>query len=214
MSIIRIKICGIASIRDMEFLVQAGADAMGLVFVPNTPRYLSISQAEKIIQACPPFLTKVGLFVNSEEKIVWEHLEKLSLDALQFHGSEDYETNDFCKKFKKPFIKTLKIKAGQKIQEIEKSCEKYPDASAILLDTDHLKLSGGTGVSFDWGLFPKDKNKDQKFILAGGLNPENINLALSLTEPYAVDVSSGVESSPGIKDLEKIKLFCERVRSK
>lgn len=218
---VKIKICGIRSITDMQCAVRHGADAIGLVFVPSSPRCVSIQEAHEIIKACPPFLTKVGLFVNASSDLIQESLNILNLDLLQFHGDLYLEPNDFCKKFNKPFIKALKISSH--VQDLEnlksdilKSMSHYPDAAGFLLD--HFDPSvpdqhGGTGKKINWEFF-KQINSNKPLILAGGLNPENIQEAINMTQPYAVDVSSGVESSPGVKSPEKIKIFCEQVKQR
>jgi len=246
---IKIKICGIRTIQDMQAASDAGASAIGLVFVPNSPRRVSIQEAQAIIKASPAFLIKVGLFANASAELIQDYLKNLNsnLDVLQFHGDENLETNDFCKSFNKPFIKALKIKAEEffpplcpsvspsglslppgerrnpgesKTQDLINKIKNYPDAAGILLDAfdpHQPEVHGGTGKKFNWDLLdlisenlkPLGKN----LILAGGLNPENIQEALKISRKniYAVDVSSGVESTPGVKSPEKIKLFCERV---
>jgi phosphoribosylanthranilate isomerase len=216
---VKIKICGIKTIQDMQCAVHYGADAMGLVFVPGSSRCVSISQALAITKACPPFLIKVGLFVNASADLIQDHLKILNLDLLQFHGDEDLEPNDFCKKFNKPFIKALKINSkiqhqDTQIQIILKSMSNYPDAAGFLLDSfdpNFPDQHGGTGKNFNWEIF-KNIKSPKPLILAGGLTPENIQEAIKATQPYAVDVSSGVASAPGIKSPEKIQKFCEQVR--
>jgi len=217
--VIKIKICGIKSIQDMLCAVHYGADAIGLVFVPGSSRCVSIPEALAITKACPPFLMKVGLFVNANAELIQEHLKILNLDLLQFHGDEDLESNSFCKQFNKNFIKALKVNSQlqnqeDQVQTILKSINNYPDASGFLIDTfdpNYPNQHGGTGKKFNWEIFKAIKSP-KPLILAGGLTPENIQEAIRTTLPYAVDVSSGVESTPGVKSPEKIKDFCEQVR--
>ncbi len=223
--VIKIKICGITSIQDMQCAVHYGADAIGFVFVPESSRCVSISQALAITKACPPFLIKVGLFVNANVDLIQDHLKILNLDLLQFHGDEDLESNSFCKQFNKNFIKALKVNSQlqnqeDQVQAILKSMSNYPDASGFLLDTfdpNCPNQHGGTGKKFNWEIF-KNIKSPKPLILAGGLTPENIQEAIKTTQShsgsnlYAVDVSSGVESAPGIKSPEKIKAFCEQLR--
>lgn len=223
---IKIKICGVRSIQDMQAASDAGASAIGLVFVPNSPRRVSIQEAQAIIKASPAFLIKVGLFANASAELIQDYLNS-NLDVLQFHGDENLETNDFCKSFNKPFIKALKIRVQElspsgenNTQDLINKIKNYPDAAGILLDAfdpHQPEVHGGTGKKFNWDLLDliseNLKPLGQNLILAGGLNPENIQEALKITRKniYAVDVSSGVESTPGVKSPEKIKLFCERV---
>ncbi|MBN6772528.1 phosphoribosylanthranilate isomerase [Pseudomonas granadensis] len=204
MSAVRSKICGITRIEDALAAVEAGADAIGLVFYAKSPRAVSVQQARAIIQALPPFVTTVGLFVNASRCELGEILDAVPLDLLQFHGDEAEED---CEGWHRPYIKALRVKAGD---DIAAACDAYPGASGVLLDTYVEGVPGGTGEAFDWSLIPQHLSKP--LILAGGLTPENIADAVARVKPYAVDVSGGVELSKGIKDHAKIRAFIEAVR--
>jgi len=200
----KVKICGITNIEDALFCEKAGADAIGLVFYPPSPRNVTIEQAAKIIENLPPFLTVVALFVEPDESQVMKVLQKVKIDCLQFHGQE---TNDFCKIFNRKWYKALKAEPGA---DLALEAEKYSESSAILIDSFNPKIPGGTGRTFDWSVLPKQLPKP--LILAGGLNPDNVEEAVKKVKPWAVDVSGGVESAPGIKDKKLIKNFIEAVK--
>jgi phosphoribosylanthranilate isomerase len=205
MSAVRSKICGITRIEDALAAVDAGADAIGLVFYAKSPRAVNVQQARAIIAALPPFVTTVGLFVNASRCELGEILEAVPLDLLQFHGDE---TPADCEGYHRPWIKALRVKAGD---DIAASCKAYAGASGILLDTYVEGVPGGTGEAFDWSLVPKGLSKP--IILAGGLSATNVAQAIAQVHPYAVDVSGGVEQSKGIKDHAKIRAFIQAVRS-
>jgi phosphoribosylanthranilate isomerase len=205
MSAVRSKICGITRIEDALAAVDAGADAIGLVFYAKSPRAVNVQQARAIIAALPPFVTTVGLFVNASRCELGEILDAVPLDLLQFHGDE---TPADCEGYHRPYIKALRVKAGD---DIAASCKAYAGASGILLDTYVEGVPGGTGEAFDWSLVPKDLSKP--IILAGGLSATNVAQAIAQVHPYAVDVSGGVEQSKGIKDHAKIRAFIQAVRS-
>jgi phosphoribosylanthranilate isomerase len=196
---VRIKICGITRIEDALAAAGAGADAIGLVFYAKSPRAVSVQQARQIIAALPPFITTVGLFVNSNRCELNEILAAVPLDLLQFHGDENAAD---CEGYHRPYLKALRVKAGDDIQA---QIDMYPSAAGVLLDTFVEGVPGGTGESFDWSLVPPRASKP--IILAGGLSAENVGSAIALVRPYAVDVSGGVERSKGIKDEEKIRAF-------
>lgn len=200
----RVKICGITSTTDALNAANAGADALGFVFYAKSPRYVTPEQAAEICQALPPFVTSVGLFMNADAEQVRATLDTVSLDLLQFHGSE---TPEFCRSFGRPYIKALGI---QGLVDFAEQADQYPDALGILVDSHALGKAGGTGQTFDWKLLPKNYSKP--IILAGGLNPENIAEAVRETSVYAVDLSSGVESSPGIKSKAKIDALMREVK--
>lgn len=200
----RVKICGITSTTDALNAANAGADALGFVFYAKSPRYVTPEQAAEICQALPPFVTSVGLFMNADAEQVRATLDAVSLDLLQFHGSE---TPEFCRSFGRPYIKALGI---QGLVDFAEQADQYPDALGILVDSHALGKAGGTGQTFDWKLLPKNYSKP--IILAGGLNPENIAEAVRETSVYAVDLSSGVESSPGIKSKAKIDALMREVK--
>ncbi|SDT97689.1 phosphoribosylanthranilate isomerase [Pseudomonas pohangensis] len=196
---VRIKICGITRIEDALAAAEAGADAIGLVFYAKSPRAVSVQQARQIIAALPPFITTVGLFVNSNRCELNEILAAVPLDLLQFHGDENAAD---CEGYHRPYLKALRVKAGDDIQA---QIDMYPSAAGVLLDTFVEGVPGGTGESFDWSLVPPRASKP--IILAGGLSAENVGSAIARVRPYAVDVSGGVERSKGIKDEEKIRAF-------
>jgi len=205
MSPVRSKICGITRIEDALAAVQAGADAIGFVFYPKSPRAVTFQQARDIISALPPFVTTVGLFVNTSLCEIGELLDAVPLDLLQFHGDEVVAD---CDCWHRPYIKAVRVKAGD---DIAAACRAFPSASGILLDTYVEGVPGGTGEAFDWSLIPQGLSKP--IILAGGLTPDNVAAAIAQVRPYAVDVSGGVEASRGFKDHAKIQAFIEAVRS-
>ena len=203
MSAVRSKICGITRIEDALAAAEAGADAIGLVFYPKSPRAVTVLQARAIIAALPPFITTVGLFVNASRCELNETLDAVALDMLQFHGDE---TPEECDGYHRPYIKALRVKAGDDIAGV---CRTYRNARGVLLDTYVEGVPGGTGETFDWALIPDDL--DKPVILAGGLTSANVAQAIAQVRPYAVDVSGGVEQSKGIKDREKILAFMSAV---
>lgn len=205
MSRTRVKICGICSTIDADMAVLAGADAIGLVFYAKSPRFVSIPQAREITSSLPPFVTTVGLFVNGSTEEVREVLAEVPLQLLQFHGDED---EAFCSSFGLPYIKALRVKAET---DLHQQCREFASARGILLDSYRKGTPGGTGETFDWALIPDDL--PLPVILAGGLQSKNIKLAISAVKPWAVDVSSGVEESPGKKDHEQIVQFINEVES-
>jgi len=197
----RIKICGIRHLEDALKAVECGADAIGLIFVEKSPRFVSLSEAERIAKSLPAFVTVVGLFMDDDAETVRRTLKSVPLTLLQFHGSE---TAEFCEQFDVPYVKVLGMTEQSDIAAFAK---KYPGAKAILLDNEK---GGGTGQSFDWNLVPE--NLAVPIILAGGLDPENVALAVETVKPYAVDVSSGVESETAVKDHHKIEQFIKEVQ--
>jgi phosphoribosylanthranilate isomerase len=203
MSAVRSKICGITRIEDALAAVEAGADAIGFVFYPKSPRAVSIEQAQRIIAQLPPFISTVGLFVNADRAQLKALLDVVPLDLIQFHGDE---TPEQCEGYGRPWIKALRVQAGD---DIAASCALYDKASGILLDTFVAGVPGGTGETFDWALIPKQLSKP--IVLAGGLTSANVSQAIAQVRPYAVDVSGGVEMSRGIKDHDKIRAFMSAV---
>jgi phosphoribosylanthranilate isomerase len=198
-----IKVCGITSVADALAVVGLGVNVIGLVFYASSPRAVSIPIARDIVRAVGPFVTTVGLFVNADKSDIETVLQQVSLQVLQFHGDE---TSSFCKQFNRPWIKALRVKQGFDVQV---ALQQYRDADAILLDSYKDGVPGGTGETLVWSDIPK--NIDIPVILAGGLNPGNVEKAISILHPYAVDVSSGVEKEPGKKDKQKVKAFIEAV---
>ena len=201
---IRVKICGIARVEDAQDAVRCGADAIGLVFYPDSPRFVSVEQARSIADAVSPFVTVVGLFVNPDPVQVRGVMDRLPLGLLQFHGQE---ANTDCKAYGLPFIKSIAMHEGTDSRAV---MEGYPDAAGFLLDAWQPQTHGGSGVSFDWRQVPE--NPPAPLILAGGLTPGNINAAIKSVNPYAVDVSSGVEQSPGKKDDRLVKEFFQQIQ--
>jgi phosphoribosylanthranilate isomerase len=199
----RVKICGITRVEDAAAVVRSGADALGLVFFPKSPRYVDSARARVIVESVSPFVTVVGLFVNTAPEAIEEVINNVPLGLLQFHGDEDNAT---CKSFGLPFIKSIAMRDGIDVL----SCmESYPDAAGFLLDAWQPQLHGGGGETFDWKNIPDASPRP--LILAGGLTPENVTLAINTSRPYAVDVSSGVESGKGIKSAAKIAAFIKGV---
>ena len=199
----RIKMCGITRPQDMQAAVDAGADAVGLVFYPHSPRFVSTEQAARLAQFVPPFVTIVGLFVNAEAQFVREILATVPIHLLQFHGDED---DVYCRQFDRPFIKAVRVKPGMELYEAIAS---FPSAQAILLDA-FVDGYGGGGKIFDWTLIPDQPGKP--IILSGGLDADNVTAAVRRVRPAAVDVSSGIEVAKGIKDAAKMQAFVTAVR--
>jgi phosphoribosylanthranilate isomerase len=201
----RVKICGLTREQDLEAAVNAGADAIGFVFYPPSPRYISIARAAELCRHVPPFVTVTGLFVNAEEAFVREHLDALPLTCLQFHGDE---VANQCGGFGLPYIKAARVKPGVDLLNYAAS---FPDARGILLDA-WFEGYGGSGKTFDWNLIPQ--NLPLPLILSGGLDAQNVSEAIRHVKPWAVDVSSGVEATPGpkgIKDAARIAAFIREV---
>lgn len=205
MSVVRSKICGITRVDDALAAVDAGADAIGLVFYARSPRAVSIAQAQEILRVLPPFVTSVGLFVDMPRAELQSLLGQVPLDLLQFHGDESAQD---CEGFGRPYIKALRVRPGD---DVLAAMAPYESARGILLDTFVEGVPGGTGAVFDWSLVPQGSAKP--IILAGGLEAGNVAAAIGQVRPYAVDVSGGVEQSKGIKNAGKIHAFLQAVRS-
>ena len=203
MSRTRIKICGLTRAEDVRAAVEAGADAIGLVFYPPSPRFVAFEHAAELASRVPPFVTTVGLFVNPEPAFVLEALRRVPLQLLQFHGDE--KESD-CAAFGRPWIKAARVRQGVDLVEFA-AC--HPSASGILLDA-FVEEFGGGGKVFDWSLIPA--GLDRRLILSGGLDAANVVEAVRRLRPWAVDVSSGVESGKGIKDAARIAAFIAGVR--
>ena len=201
----KVKICGFTEAENAREAAIAGVDAVGLVFYDKSPRNVDILRAQEIIEALPPFVNRVGLFVNANPSFVDEVLCEVSLDTLQFHGDESPLD---CSQYQMPFIKSLRVKPETNVLQV---ADEFSSASAILLDSFNPSAYGGTGEAFDWSLACVDISLP--IILAGGLNETNVSVAISQVKPYAVDASSGVESAPGVKDIDKIVAFIRNTNS-
>ena len=199
----RVKICGITRPEDAHAAALLGADAIGLVFYASSPRAVSIEQAQTIVCALPAFVTVVGLFVDAAPAEIEQVLQSVRIDTLQFHGHEAAEQ---CGRYRRPYIKALRMREDV---DVAACARDYADAAALLLDTYHEKITGGTGEPFDWSRVPENINIP--IILAGGLTPQNVVAAVRQVRPYGVDVSGGVESAKGIKDSQKMAAFIEEV---
>jgi len=199
----RVKICGFTQVQDAVAAANLGVDAIGLVFYPPSPRNVSIEQAIEIINALPAFVTVVALFVDEQEAQIREVLSKVAIDCLQFHGDEPVEA---CELYNKPYMKAIRVKPELDIMAIARQ---YQNAAALLLDAYHPGIKGGSGSQFDWNLIPE--NCPLPVVLAGGLQVDNAKQAVESVKPYALDVSSGVESSKGIKDVVKMTAFIQAI---
>lgn len=199
----RVKICGITRIEDANAAITAGADAIGLVFYPSSPRNVSLEQAQQIAASVPPFVTVTALFVDPTAEEVQKVLDSVRIDLLQFHGHEDER---FCEQFLRPYIKAIRVRHPQ---DVVASCLRFKSALAILLDSYKPGVPGGTGETFDWSLIPA--NCAKPLILAGGLTAANVAQAIAQVRPFAVDVSGGVEESKGLKSASKIQAFMHEV---
>jgi len=201
----RIKICGITRPQDALTAANLGADAIGLVFYPKSPRAVTIEQAQAICAVLPPFVSVVALFVDAEHFEIEDVLTVVPVDLLQFHGSE---TPEQCQSFNRAYIKAIRMKDDADLVD---AATQYSAARGLLVDTFNPHEAGGTGEIFDWDRVPE--GLDTSIILAGGLEPSNVGAAIKQLSPYAVDVSSGVEKSKGIKDAEKIRAFVTAVNT-
>lgn len=199
----RIKVCGITSVEDAEAAVNAGADAIGLVFYEKSPRYVTVEQARKIALSVPPFIAVVGLFVDADDDFMQTVLDQVPLTLLQFHGNEQ---DDWCQRWQRQYIKAVRVKPDMLLEQVVRQ---YPGASGVLLDAYRKGVPGGTGESFDWDLIPASLNKP--VVLAGGLDAANVARAINRVSPFAVDVSSGVETKPGEKNHDAIDAFAKAV---
>ena len=202
----KIKICGITNLADAQLAVELGADALGFIFYPKSPRYIKVQAAADICNVLPPFVTRVGVFVDELEYEIEKALGECLLTALQFHGDEP---PGFCQKFAAKSIKAIRVRDEDSLRV----AAEY-DVDALLLDTYTDESRGGTGKTFDWSLAVKAKEAlAPPIILSGGLTTANVQEAIRKVRPYAVDVSSGVEREPGKKDPEKLRRFIELCRS-
>jgi phosphoribosylanthranilate isomerase len=202
---LKIKICGITSLEDAQAALEAGADALGFVFFESSPRKIARDRAAGIIRHLPPFVAKVGVFVDPAEADVRRVVAECGVDTLQFHGQE---TPEFCQKFLLPTVKAFRIRDRESLRALPA----YP-THAWLLDSYVSGQLGGTGERFNWDLAVAAKQWNRPVILAGGLTPDNVAAAVRQVGPYAVDVSSGVEASPGKKDVSKLRAFIAAARA-
>jgi phosphoribosylanthranilate isomerase len=189
---------------DVQAAVAAGADALGFVFAPRSRRVLDASSATALVRNVPAFVARVGLFMDQDAAEVRRVLERVPLSLLQFHGQEDGE---WCRQFGIPYIKALGMASAPSLARAE---QEFGDAAGLLLDSHRPGELGGSGQTFDWAVIP---DCTLPLILAGGLNPENVREAVRLVRPWAVDVSSGVEDAPGVKNTEKMRKFIKEAKS-
>ena len=204
----RVKICGLTNVAEAVLAASLGADAIGLVFYPQSKRAISIAEAVPIRKALPAFVSAVGLFVNPTQAQVETVLEQMHLDCLQFHGDE---TPQFCASFGVPYIKGIRVHEGI---DFDSEISRFTTSSAILLDSFDKNSAGGTGTRFDWQIAAQAVRTSEKpIVLAGGLDSKNVAAAIGQVHPYAVDVSSGVESAPGRKCPERMQAFLNEVNS-
>ena len=211
----KIKICGLTREQDVDTAIAAGADAIGFVMYAASPRAVSIDRAAALAKRLPPFVTPVLLFVNELQANIHKACEAIPTALLQFHGDETLETPEFCASFKRPFMKAARIPVGEEASfDLVKYADRYADASAILLDTLVTGYGGG-GKTFNWNSFNWSQlsiNVSLPLVLSGGLTSANVTQGIALVKPWAVDVSSGVESAKGIKDPQKMADFVIAVK--
>lgn len=200
---VRVKVCGLTRVEDVFAAAQAGADAVGMVFYPPSPRFIGIAQARRLRDAVPPFVSTVALFVNAPAGEVMRVLDAVRPDLLQFHGEE---TPQYCRSFGVPYIKACRVRPGVDLLEYLRA---FPDAAGWMADA-YVDAYGGTGTTFDWALVPAVL--DRPLILSGGLTKDNVAEAIGRVRPWAVDVSSGVEIAKGIKDAARISAFISEVQ--
>ncbi len=196
MSRVRVKICGITRLQDAQQAVALGVDALGFVFYPASPRYITPADAQKIIEQLPAFVSVVGLFMDADKAFVDDALHTAALDMLQFHGQE---TPEFCRQFARSYIKAVPMNEAM---DVSAYCARFADSRGVLLDSTQFGVAGGTGETFDWNKIP---TLAQPVIMAGGIRAANLRQAVVESGCYAVDVSSGVEVAPGKKDAFKLQ---------
>jgi phosphoribosylanthranilate isomerase len=202
---VKVKICGITNVPDALAAVEAGADALGFMFYAKSPRDVSLRAAADIVRQLPCFVVKVGVFVNAAEDLVVRAIEECGLNLLQFHGDE---TPDYCVQFGLMSMKAFRIRDVESLKELPNY-----QTDAWLLDAYASDKQGGTGERFNWDLGVEAVKLGRPIFLAGGLTPENVGEAVKKVQPYAVDVSSGVEAAPGKKDLQKMRAFIQMAKS-
>ncbi len=202
---VKVKICGITNLPDGMAAAEAGADALGFVFYDQSPRYISIPAAAELIRQLPPFVMKVGVFVNAPEDLVLRAIRECGLNMLQFHGDEP---PDYCVQFGLMSMKAFRVRDAASLRALQD----YP-TDAWLLDAYSPGKPGGTGETFNWDLALEARGLGRPIFLAGGLTPENVAEAVQRAQPYGVDVSSGVEAAPGRKDHAKVRAFIKAAKS-
>ncbi len=200
----RVKFCGMTRLDDALEAASLGVDAIGLVFAPASPRALELELAAAIARALPPFVARVGLFLDAEADDVAAIRARVPLELLQFHGREDPA---YCRSFGVPYLKAIAMGGAV---DLEAEAERYGDAAGLLLDAHAAGGSGGTGRTFDWARIPQALVS--RVVLAGGLTPDNVAAAIGVARPAAVDVSSGIEARPGVKDSGKMRRFLDEVQ--
>ena len=203
MSGVRVKICGMTRSADVQAAIRAGADALGFVFASRSKRVLDKPLAAELVAQVPAFISRVGLFMDQDSSEVVSILKQVPLNLLQFHGNEDA---DYCRQFGLPYIKAVSMVSDQ---AVVRAVNDYSDAAALLLDSHAPGGVGGTGAVFNWSLIPA---VSLPIVLAGGLTPGNVRQAVKQVKPWAVDVSSGVEDSPGIKNDELMRVFIKEAK--
>ncbi|GLQ46362.1 N-(5'-phosphoribosyl)anthranilate isomerase [Dyella lipolytica] len=201
----RIKCCGMTRVEDALLAARLGADAIGVVLTARSKRQVSLAQAQAIVDAMPPFVTTVALCMDDEASFVQEIIDMVRPSLLQFHGDE---SDEWCAQFGHPYLKAIAMGDGAAALW---RLRDHPHAAGLLLDGHGLGEAGGSGKAFDWSVMPHDLR--QPLILAGGLTPANVQAAIRVAKPWAVDVSSGIESAPGIKDPDKLRNFIAAVRA-
>jgi phosphoribosylanthranilate isomerase len=199
----RIKFCGMTRVEDALAAARLGADAIGLIFASGSPRRIGADDADRIARVMPPFVSRVGLFLDQPADEVARTANAVALDLLQFHGREDAA---FCRMFGKPYIKVVPM---LDVDDVAAFAAGYPDAAGFLLDSHRAGAAGGTGQTFDWSRAVAAL--ERPILLAGGLNPHNVHAAVTRVKPWAVDASSGIEASPGIKDHARMQAFIDEV---
>jgi phosphoribosylanthranilate isomerase len=202
---VKIKICGITNLADATASAEAGADALGFVFYNDSPRAVSVETATEIIRSLPPYVIKVGVFVDAPEELVYRAISHCGLNLLQFHGDE---TPGYCLQFGLMTMKAFRIRDSESLIAIPQY-----KTDAWLLDAWSAESPGGTGERFNWDLAVEAQKLGRPIFLAGGLTPENITEAVNRVHPYAVDVSSGVEATPGRKDHAKVQQFIQAAKA-
>ena len=201
----KVKICGVTGVADALTAAEAGADMIGLMFYDDSPRHITLALAAEIARALPPFVLRVGVFVNPDEAQVMEAIAACGLNLLQFHGDED---SAFCTHFGVMSLKAIRVQSAESLQTMANF-----HTDAFLLDAHSKAGLGGTGEKFNWELAVEAQKFGKPIFLAGGLTPENVADAVRQVRPFAVDVSSGVESAPGKKDAAKVRAFIAAVRA-